>query len=85
MIDRSTWRDNVDSPADADVDHGAHGVFDDTAHRRSLALWAVTHKQTATALLAAGLGAAQALVRAGSGRVRGTAASGPARMRGAQA
>ncbi|MDG4766603.1 SDR family oxidoreductase [Solwaraspora sp. WMMD406] len=70
VIDRSSWRDNVDTPADEEVDHGAHGVFDHRAHPRSLALWAVTHKQAATAMLLAGLGAARALAAAGSDRLR---------------
>jgi len=72
VIDRGRWRDNVDIPADAESDHGAHGVFDDRARSRSLALWAVTHKQTAAALVLAGLGLARTIAALGTARVRGT-------------
>ncbi|MFY1632649.1 SDR family oxidoreductase [Solwaraspora sp. WMMB335] len=68
VIDRAGWHDNVDKPADADVDHGSHGIFDDRARRRSPALWAVMHKQTVAALLAAGLAAAARALAAGAGR-----------------
>ncbi|WFE19824.1 SDR family oxidoreductase [Solwaraspora sp. WMMD937] len=71
VIDRARWRDNVDAPADAEVDHGAHGAFDDQARRRSLALWAVTHKQTAAAaVLATALGTVRAMVGNGPARLR---------------
>jgi short-subunit dehydrogenase len=51
-VDLRTWRDNVDKPVDAERDFGAHGVFDDRASERSLALWAVTHKPIVVAALA---------------------------------
>ncbi len=34
---------NLYQPADAGTDQGAHGEFDDRAHRRSLQLWASQH------------------------------------------
>jgi len=42
-IDPAHWRDNLESPADADHDHGAHGIFDSQAHRFSPEVWARTH------------------------------------------
>jgi hypothetical protein len=51
-VDLRTWRDNVDKPVDAERDFGAHGVFDDRASERSLALWAVTHKPIVVAAVA---------------------------------
>jgi NAD(P)-dependent dehydrogenase (short-subunit alcohol dehydrogenase family) len=51
-VDTGSWHDNIDRPADAEHDFGAHGVFDDRARRRSVALWAVTHKPAVAALAA---------------------------------
>jgi NAD(P)-dependent dehydrogenase (short-subunit alcohol dehydrogenase family) len=42
-------------------DHGAHGRFDDRAHRRSLQLWATTHRGTVAGLAGAGLAGLAAL------------------------
>jgi NAD(P)-dependent dehydrogenase (short-subunit alcohol dehydrogenase family) len=56
-IDPQSWRDNLFAPVDDERDHGAHGIFDDQAHGRSVQLWATTHK----AQLAAAVGAAGAL------------------------
>lgn len=50
----------MDSPADDEMDAGAHGEFDDVAKPRSLALWAVTHKPVIATVLA-GVAAAAAL------------------------
>ncbi|MDP9445276.1 MAG: SDR family oxidoreductase, partial [Actinomycetota bacterium] len=60
-IDLDRWRDNLYEPADDDVDHGAHGIFDDRAHASSAALWGVTHKP-ALAAAAVGLGVVAAAV-----------------------
>ena len=38
------WEDNLDSPVDGDVDHGAHGIFGGQAKANSIQLWATTHK-----------------------------------------
>jgi NAD(P)-dependent dehydrogenase (short-subunit alcohol dehydrogenase family) len=43
-VDRGHWHDNVDRPVDAEHDFGTHGIFDERAHKRSVALWAATHK-----------------------------------------
>jgi NAD(P)-dependent dehydrogenase (short-subunit alcohol dehydrogenase family) len=55
--------DNLDRPLDADVDHGAHGRFDDRARATSPALWLAIHRYaflgaTSIAALALGLIAA---------------------------
>jgi short-subunit dehydrogenase len=42
-------------------DHGAHGRFDDRAHRRSLQLWATTHRGTVAGLAGAALAGLAAL------------------------
>lgn len=61
-IDRSQWRDNLDSPGDDETDAGAHGAFDDVARTRSRALWAVTHKRAiGAAMTGLALGAAAVL------------------------
>jgi short-subunit dehydrogenase len=51
--------DNLFEPADHDRDYGAHGVFDDRAHGRSLQLWMSQHAgwtAAGAAACAAGLG-----------------------------
>ncbi|TDC32212.1 SDR family NAD(P)-dependent oxidoreductase, partial [Micromonospora sp. 15K316] len=60
LIDRATWRDNLDRPGDDERDHGADGVFADQARRRSPALWADVHKRALAGLALAGLTAALA-------------------------
>jgi NAD(P)-dependent dehydrogenase (short-subunit alcohol dehydrogenase family) len=62
-VDRAHWHDNVDRPVDSEHDYGAHGVFDERAHKRSVALWAVTHKPAvaAAAVLTAAASTAPAL------------------------
>jgi len=58
---RDTGRpDNLWSPVDRTEDRGAHGVFDDRAHRRSLQEWASRHHG---AVAVAGLGLAALLPR----------------------
>lgn len=60
-VEHEHWHDNVDMPRDSEHDFGAHGVFDQQAHRRSAALWTVTHKPvvaTAAGIAAAGIAAA---------------------------
>jgi NAD(P)-dependent dehydrogenase (short-subunit alcohol dehydrogenase family) len=63
------WQDNIDKPLDESVDHGAHGVFDDTAKAYSVMLWARMHRPllTAAGLAAAGAATAASLI----GRRRG--------------
>ncbi len=58
------WQDNVDKPRDDDRDHGAHGVFDDTAKPYSVTLWATMHRPLlAAAGLAAGAAATAVALR----------------------
>jgi NAD(P)-dependent dehydrogenase (short-subunit alcohol dehydrogenase family) len=79
-VNLEQWHDNIDKPVDAERDFGAHGVFDDKAHKWSLELWAATHKRavaTAAALTVA-TASMPALRRAvsarnGSGRAVGRA------------
>jgi NAD(P)-dependent dehydrogenase (short-subunit alcohol dehydrogenase family) len=52
----SDRRDNLWQPLGGD--HGAHGDFDEQAHRRSFQLWATTHR---TAIAAVGVGLAAIL------------------------
>jgi short-subunit dehydrogenase len=59
-VDLATWQDNVDKPVDDDRDHGAHGVFDDTAKGYSVALWATMHKPLVGSVLGVGVGIAAA-------------------------
>ncbi len=55
---------NLFEPRDADADQGAHGPFDDKAHRRDPVLWLSTHRQPVVAAMGLGiLGAAVAAVR----------------------
>ena len=54
--------DNLDQPADADSDFGAHGSFDKRSHRRSVQLWASRHHGV---VAAAGAAAAGGLMLAG--------------------
>jgi NAD(P)-dependent dehydrogenase (short-subunit alcohol dehydrogenase family) len=57
--------DNLDAPLDAEVDHGAHGRFDDRARDRSPALDLEIHRWAfvgATSLVAVGLGVLAAWV-----------------------
>jgi hypothetical protein len=58
---------NLWEPLDGDRDHGAHGIFDNKAHRHSPELWISHHPQiaaaAATAAAAAGLLAAKSLAR----------------------
>jgi NAD(P)-dependent dehydrogenase (short-subunit alcohol dehydrogenase family) len=57
-------RDNLDHPLDAEVDHGAHGRFDDRARDSSPALALAIHRGAffgATSLAALGLGLLVAL------------------------
>jgi len=62
-IDRKRWRDNVDMPRDATVDHGTHGEFDAQAKPRSPQLWLATHKGTVMlAAAAAALGTTAAAI-----------------------
>jgi len=70
LVDRSAWRDNLDSPADDDRDHGAHGIFDDRPRAWSTALWASTHKPLVGAVLLAGVGTARAALAALRTRLR---------------
>lgn len=42
--DLPQWGSNVFEPLDADVDRGAHGAFDSTAHARDPWLWASMHR-----------------------------------------
>jgi NAD(P)-dependent dehydrogenase (short-subunit alcohol dehydrogenase family) len=58
-IDPSAWEDNLDTPADDDVDRGAHGIFDEEAKSFSAQAWANTNR-TVTALGGLGLLAAAA-------------------------
>ncbi|MBX6357078.1 MAG: SDR family oxidoreductase [Micromonosporaceae bacterium] len=51
-VNLARWHDNIDRPMDAERDFGAHGVFDHRAQRRSLELWAATHKRTVAAAAA---------------------------------
>jgi len=48
-VDLAAWRDNVDEPADADVDVGGHGGFDDRARDASSQLWLATHRRAVVA------------------------------------
>jgi NAD(P)-dependent dehydrogenase (short-subunit alcohol dehydrogenase family) len=48
-VDLTRWHDNIDKPMDAERDFGAHGTFDDKAHKWSPELWAVTHKRAVAA------------------------------------
>jgi len=62
---------NLWQPADDDVDHGAHGEFDQRAHARSPQLWASQHHGLLaglTGLAAAGLAAAGAAIAFGRRR-----------------
>ena len=59
-------------------DHGAHGDFDDRAHRRSLQLWATTHRGLVAAL---GVGAAALVACLWKGASRGGAARSDSRGR----
>lgn len=43
-IDPDQWQDNLERPADADRDHGAHGVFGDQAKSFSPQLWVAKRK-----------------------------------------
>ncbi|MEV4756509.1 SDR family oxidoreductase [Micromonospora sp. NPDC049559] len=63
-IDLSTWRDNLDKPADDERDHGAEGVFTSTQRTRSATLWVTTHKPLMGAAFAAGAGLAWAALTA---------------------
>jgi NAD(P)-dependent dehydrogenase (short-subunit alcohol dehydrogenase family) len=54
-------RDNLFAPADADADHGPHGIFDDRAHPRSLQAWVAEHAVPVVGALA-GAGAAAAVL-----------------------
>ncbi|GAB1692901.1 SDR family oxidoreductase [Krasilnikovia sp. M28-CT-15] len=53
---------NVFTPRDADTDRGAHGMFDDRAHRRDPWSWVAMHRAALTA--GAAVAAAAALVAA---------------------
>jgi hypothetical protein len=56
---------NLRTPGDErpGTDHGAHGIFDDRSHPRSLQLWASQHHGVVAAGLAAAAGAATAALR----------------------
>ncbi|GAB1640196.1 SDR family oxidoreductase [Krasilnikovia sp. MM14-A1259] len=54
---------NLWKPADDEADHGAHGVFDQRAHRRTPQLWASQHHVLVTLGATALAGAAAALAR----------------------
>jgi NAD(P)-dependent dehydrogenase (short-subunit alcohol dehydrogenase family) len=56
-IDHETWQDNLWQARDAEVDHGAHGIFDDEAKPRSLHAWANTHRLLTAAGLLTGAAA----------------------------
>jgi NAD(P)-dependent dehydrogenase (short-subunit alcohol dehydrogenase family) len=43
--------DNLLHPVDAGDDHGAHGIFDDRSHHRSVQLWLSQHPRVAAGLL----------------------------------
>jgi len=64
--DLPRWGSNVFEPQDADVDRGAHGAFDSTAHSRDPWLWASMHR----APLLGGLAGAVGVILAGRGAVR---------------
>jgi NAD(P)-dependent dehydrogenase (short-subunit alcohol dehydrogenase family) len=57
---------NVFEPRDQDEDQGAHGAFDDQAHRRDPLLWCSRHRRAIISVAAAGVaaltGAATAVV-----------------------
>ncbi|MEU6202788.1 SDR family oxidoreductase [Micromonospora musae] len=55
LIDRASWRDNLDRPRDDEQDHGADGIFADQARHRSPALWVDIHKRALSGLALAGL------------------------------
>ncbi len=55
-------RDNLFEPADRDTDRGAHGIFDDRAHKRSLQAWVAEHPAPVAGALA-GVGAAALVVQ----------------------
>jgi NADP-dependent 3-hydroxy acid dehydrogenase YdfG len=57
---------NLWQPEDGDAgeDHGAHGVFDDRSHQRSVQLWAAHRAVTATEAVGAAVTKAAAAVRA---------------------
>jgi NAD(P)-dependent dehydrogenase (short-subunit alcohol dehydrogenase family) len=65
--------DNLFQPADATHDFGAHGNFDDRAHKRSLELWASQHKT----LLAGAAILFGALALGGASRNRDKSMPGP--------
>jgi hypothetical protein len=44
--DMPRWGSNVFEPRDADVDRGAHGAFDSTAHSHDPWLWTSMHRGT---------------------------------------
>ena len=62
QVDRTPPRSepNLWKPADRQLDHGAHGAFDDTARRRSRQWWLNSHRG---ALLAGAAAAAALLLR----------------------
>ena len=51
---------NLHEPVDSDHDEGAHGIFDDEAHRRSAQAWLSRHRQGSELALTVALGAAAA-------------------------
>lgn len=57
-MDDPTRPDNLWEPVDANEDHGAHGTFDNKAHRVSYQTWADLHRGP----LAVGLGVAAGVV-----------------------
>jgi NAD(P)-dependent dehydrogenase (short-subunit alcohol dehydrogenase family) len=64
LIDQDRWHDNLDAPVDEDIDHGAHGVFDDKAEPRSIELWLATHKGIVAGFAGAAAGAVTVAARA---------------------
>lgn len=64
---------NLWHPVDRDVDHGAHGSFDEESHARSPQWWATTHRGVVAGLGALGTAAAVIVPRAMSRRDGGGA------------
>jgi NAD(P)-dependent dehydrogenase (short-subunit alcohol dehydrogenase family) len=59
------WQPDDEEPGE---DHGAHGVFDDQSHQRSVQLWAAHQVVSATEAAGTAIGKAAEAIRAGRGR-----------------
>jgi NAD(P)-dependent dehydrogenase (short-subunit alcohol dehydrogenase family) len=66
-MDAPRWEPNTSRPSDAHADHGAHGVFDATAHAHDPMLWMSRHRRS----LICGLTTAAALALAAAQTRRG--------------